>query len=97
MLHYETPALSSETFMHVNAALECIRRHIADGNLPVVPPYDTPTLLDFLQPYSIPEAALRFVLAQEISACCVGFHSEERLRENLRAVARPCLDAARLA
>jgi len=80
----------------VEAALECIRRHIADGNLPAAPPYVNPTLLDFLQPYSIPEAALRFVLAQDIGTCCVGFRSQERLRENLYAAAPPYLDSARL-
>lgn len=80
----------------VEAALECIQRHIADGNLPAAPPYVNPTLFDFLQPYRIPEAALRFVLAQDITTCCVGFRSPERLMENLRAVDPPYLDGARL-
>ena len=43
----------------VPAALECVRRHVAAGNLPNQAPYSEPTLFDFLQPYSIPEAALR--------------------------------------
>ena len=68
------------------AAQECVRRHIADGNLPATPPYTDADLFDFLAPYTIPEAALRFVLAQEISTCCVGFRTGERLTENLRAV-----------
>ena len=89
-------ASQTSGLVSVEAALECIRRYIVDGNLPAAPPYDTPTLFDFLQPYSLPEAALRFVLAQEISTCCVGFRSEARLRENLRAVAPPYLDTARL-
>ena len=79
----------------VPAALECVRRHIAEGNLPAEAPYTDADLFDFLLPYSIPEAALRYVLAQEISTCCVGMRSPERLRENLRALDPPYLDAAR--
>lgn len=79
------------------AALECIRRHVAAGNLPAEPPYSEADLLDFLVPYSIPEAGLRFVLAHPVSTCCVGVRSIERLQENLRAVAPPYLDAERLA
>lgn len=78
------------------AALECVRRHIAAGTLPAEPPYTDPDLFDFLQPYSIPEAALRYVLAHEVSACCVGFRTIERLNENLRALNPPYLDAPRL-
>lgn len=81
----------------VAAALECIRRHIAAGNLPDQPPYNRPDLFDFLSPYSIPETALRFVLAQDVSTCCVGVRGAQRLRENLAAVDPPYLDAPRLA
>lgn len=81
----------------VEAALECVRRHIEAGNLPKEPPYTDPDLFDFLKPYSIPEAALRFVLAHDVSTCCVGVRSVERLKENLRAVDPPYLDDGRLA
>lgn len=80
----------------VEAALECVRRHVERGNLPQEPRYTEPGLLDFLQPYSVPEAALRYVLAQDISTCCVGMRTTGRLQENLRAVAPPYLDAVRL-
>lgn len=79
------------------AALECVRRHIAEGNLPAEPPYTQPDLFDVVKPHSIPEAALRFVLAQDVSTCCVGMRTPERLAENLRAVDPPYLDADRLA
>ena len=69
----------------IPAALECVRRHIAAGNLPDEPPYTQPTLFHFLKPLSIPEAALRYVLAQDISTCAVGVRSRQRLAENLRA------------
>jgi L-galactose dehydrogenase len=80
----------------VPAALESVRRGIAAGYLPDEPPYTDPGLFDFLQPYSIPEAALRYVLSQEISTCCVGARAPERVRQNLRAVEPPYLDAARM-
>jgi len=80
----------------VSEACECVRRHIAAGNLPDAPPYTREDLFEFLKPYSVPEAALRYVLAQEVSTCCVGFRSVERLRENLKAVEPPYLDAAKL-
>jgi L-galactose dehydrogenase len=80
----------------VPAGLECIRRHIVQGSLPDEPPYTDPELLDFLQPYSIPEAALRYVLCHDVSTCCVGMRTQKRLRENLRAVDPPYLDAERL-
>ena len=80
----------------VPAALECVRRHIAIGNLPAEPPYTGPDLFDFLQPYSIPEAALRYVLLHPVSTCCVGVRSPARLQENLRAIDPPYLDAERL-
>jgi aryl-alcohol dehydrogenase-like predicted oxidoreductase len=70
----------------VRAALECVRRHVAEGNLPAQFPYTAPGLFDFLQPYSIPEASLRYVLAQDVSTCCVGMRSAERLDQNLKAV-----------
>jgi len=81
----------------VPAALECIRRHVAAGNLPAEPPWTEPDVLDFLQPYSIPEAALRYVLSHDVSVCCVGMRSVTRLRENLRAVDPPYLDDERKA
>ena len=80
----------------VTAAQECVRRHIAAGNLPDASPYTDATLFDFLRPYSIPEGAIRFVLAQEVSTCCVGMRSAERLQANLRALSPPYLDATRL-
>jgi aryl-alcohol dehydrogenase-like predicted oxidoreductase len=81
----------------VPAARECIRRHIAAGNLPDEAPYTDPGLLDLLAPYSVPEAALRYVLAQDVSSCCVGTRTAERLAENLRAVEPPYLSEATLA
>ena len=78
------------------AALECVRRHIAAGNLPDDEPYTRDDLFDFLDPYSVPEAALRFVLAQRIDTCCVGVRSVERLEQNMRAVDPPYLDAERM-
>jgi len=80
----------------VPAALECVRRHIAEGSLPAQSPHTDSGLFDFLQPYSVPEAALRYVLAQNIGSCCVGVRRPERLRENLRAVEPPYLDDARM-
>jgi len=80
----------------VPAALECVRRHIAAGNLPARTPYTEQSLFDFLQPYSVPEAALRYVLAHPVGACCVGMQLASRLRENLRAVDPPYLDEGRL-
>ena len=81
----------------IDAARECIRRHIDHGNLPDAPPYTDADVLDFLKPYSIPEAALRFVLAQEIDSCCFGARTPGRVRENLAAVDPPYLDTNRLA
>jgi len=80
----------------VPAALECVRRHIEAGNLPAAPPYTENSLFDFLRPYSMPEAALRYVLAHPVSTCCVGTQAPSRLRENLRAVDPPYLDGGRL-
>ncbi|MBT7304199.1 MAG: hypothetical protein HN849_31995 [Victivallales bacterium] len=81
----------------VPAALECVRRHVAHGNLPKEPPYTDADLLDFLQPFSVPEAALRYVLTNDISTCCAGTRSQERLAQNLKALDMPYLDDARLA
>ncbi|NLC58724.1 MAG: aldo/keto reductase [Armatimonadetes bacterium] len=78
------------------AALELVRRHIAAGNLPDQPPYHDPDLLAFLEPYPVPEAALRFVLAHDVSTCCAGTRSPERLQANLRAIDPPYLDSVRL-
>jgi aryl-alcohol dehydrogenase-like predicted oxidoreductase len=89
-------ASTQSGLVSVPAAIECVRRHIAEGNLPAESPYTDPSLFDFLLPYSIPEAALRYVLAQEISTCCVGMRSPERLKENLRALEPPYLDTARM-
>ena len=80
----------------VPAARECVRRHIEHTNLPDEPPYTSPDLFDFLEPYSIPEAALRFVLAQAIDTVCFGARSPQRIQENLRAMDPPYLDAERL-
>ncbi len=79
------------------AALECVRRHIAHGNLPEEPPYTEPSLFDFLEPYSIPAASLRYVLAQDVSTCCAGTRSPRRLAENLAVIDPPYLDDGRLA
>jgi aryl-alcohol dehydrogenase-like predicted oxidoreductase len=76
----------------VPAALECVRRHIEAGNLPDEPPYTKADLFDFLKPFSIPEASLRFVLSQDISTCCVGMRSIERVVQNLRALEQPSLN-----
>lgn len=81
----------------VPAALECVQRHIAAGFLPAAPPYTDPDLFDFLKPYSVPEAALRFVLAQDVSTCCFGTRTPERVAENLKAEDPPYLDPGRLA
>lgn len=75
----------------VPAALECVRRHIEAGSLPAESPYTDEDLFDFLQPFSIPEASLRFVLAQDISTCCVGMRSIERVEENVRILEPPGL------
>jgi predicted aldo/keto reductase-like oxidoreductase len=80
----------------VPAALETVRRLVQGGELPNEPPYTEPTLLDFLEPYSIPEAALRYVLAHDVGTCCVGMRSPERLEQNLRAVDPPYVDDKRL-
>lgn len=80
----------------VPAALECVRRHVAQGTLPGGAPYDDSGLLDFLKPYPVPEAGLRFVLAHDVSTCCVGMRSLSRLKENLRAADPPYLDRARM-
>lgn len=76
----------------VDAARECVRRHIDAGNLPDDPVYTDPDLFDFLAPYSIPEAALRFVLSHDVSTCCVGMSSPERVEQNLQATI-PLADA----
>ncbi len=89
-------ASKTSGLVSVPAALECVRRHIAAGNLPAEPPYNAANLFDFLQPLSIPEAGLRYVLAQAISTCCVGVRSPQRLAENLRAVDPPYLDSVAL-
>lgn len=89
-------ASKTSGLVSVPAALECVRRHIAAGNLPDEAPYTDANLFDFLQPLSIPEAGLRYVLAHEISTCCVGMRSPQRLAENLRAIDPPYLDSATL-
>jgi aryl-alcohol dehydrogenase-like predicted oxidoreductase len=80
----------------VPAALECVRRHIAAGLLPAALPYTSPDLFDFLEPYSVPAAALRFVLTHKVNTCCVGMRTPERVRENLCAVDPPYLDPPRV-
>ncbi|MFM1549853.1 MAG: aldo/keto reductase [Lentisphaeria bacterium] len=89
-------ASAASGLVSTDAAHECIRRHIEHGNLPDAPPYTDAAVLDFLKPYSIPEAALRFVLAQEIDSCCFGARTPARVRENLAAVEPPYLDSDRL-
>ena len=78
----------------VPAALECVRRHIAAGNLPVEPPYTEANLFEFLEPFSIPEASLRFVLSQSISTCCVGMRTKERVKQNIQVIKPPALSSA---
>jgi aryl-alcohol dehydrogenase-like predicted oxidoreductase len=90
-------ASKTSGLVSVPAALECVRRHIAEGNLPAEGSYTDAALFDFLQPYSIPEAGLRYVLTHDVSTCCAGVRSPERLQENLRAVDPPYLDAAKVA
>jgi aryl-alcohol dehydrogenase-like predicted oxidoreductase len=85
-------ASKTSGLVSVAAARECVRRHITDGNLPDRPPYTDADLFDFLLPHSIPEAALRYVLAQDIDTCCVGVRSTARLQENLRVLDPPYLD-----
>jgi len=80
----------------IPAAMECLRRHIEAGHLPNKEPYTNENIFDFLQPYSIPEAALRYVLSHDVSCCCVGMRTPERLKENLRAIDPPYLDENRL-
>ena len=80
----------------VAAALECVRRHIAEGSLPAESPYTDAALFDFLQPYSIPEAAIRYVLSQAVSTCCVGMRTADRIESNLRAIDPPYLDTERM-
>jgi len=89
-------ASKTSGLVSVPAAQECVRRHIEHGNLPNQRPYTERTLFDFLAPYSIPEAALRYVLAHDISSCCVGMRSPERVTDNIRAVDPPYMDPARL-
>jgi aryl-alcohol dehydrogenase-like predicted oxidoreductase len=96
MMPLNQPSVESG-LVSIDAAHECIRRHIDHGNLPDAPPYTDEDVLDFLKPYSIPEAALRFVLAQEVDSCCVGARTPGRVRENLAAVDPPYLDTNRLA
>ena len=79
------------------AALECVRRHVAQGSLPGEPPYTEPDLFDFLQPHSVPDASLRYVLAQDVSTCCVRMRTTERLEESLTVLDPPYLDPQRLA
>jgi len=42
-----------------------VRRHVAHGNLPTEPPYLEANLFDFLSPYSVPKAGLRYVLSHD--------------------------------
>ncbi len=78
-------------------ALAAVRRYVERGDLPAEPPYTENTIFDFLQPYSIPEAAIRFVLSHPVGTCCVGMRSPQRLQENLQAATPPYLDEAMLA
>lgn len=78
------------------AALEAVRRYVEHGDLPAEPPYTEETIFDFLRPYSIPEAAIRFVLSHPVSTCCVGMRSPQRLQENLQALQPPYLNEMQL-
>jgi aryl-alcohol dehydrogenase-like predicted oxidoreductase len=78
-------------------ALEAVRRYVEHGDLSAEPPYTEDKIFDFLQPYSIPEAAIRYVLSHPVGTCCVGMRSTKRLQENLQAATAPYLDEARLA
>ncbi|MBN1557282.1 MAG: aldo/keto reductase [Lentisphaerae bacterium] len=89
-------ASKTSGLVNVPAALECVRRHAVQGHLPDEPHYTDPHLFDFLEPYSVPAAALRFVLAHPIGTCCVGARSPERIRANAAASDPPYLDAGRL-
>lgn len=80
----------------VDAARECVRRHVAAGTLPDDPVYTDPRLFEFLTPHSIPEAGLRFVLAHEVSTCCVGMSSPRRVVENVKAAEPTYLSDAQL-
>ncbi|MEI6501498.1 MAG: hypothetical protein WCP21_10810, partial [Armatimonadota bacterium] len=79
------------------AALETVRRYVEHGDLPAEPPHTEATIFDFLQPYSIPEAAIRFVLSHPVTTCCVGMRSTQRLQENLQAAQPPYLAPEQLA
>ncbi len=79
----------------VPAALECVSRHVEAGTLPSTAPYTEEDLLDFLQPHSVPQAALRYVLSHDVGVCCVGMRSQGRLQKNLQAVDPPYLDTER--
>jgi aryl-alcohol dehydrogenase-like predicted oxidoreductase len=89
-------ASTASGLVSVPAALECVRRHISQGLLPVQPPYTDPGLFDFLLPYTIPEAGLRYVLAQRIGTCCVGMRTSAHLEANLSAIDPPYLDKGRV-
>lgn len=78
------------------AAKETIRRMIDQGVLPGKPPYTDEDLFDFLSPWPIPQAAIRYVLAQEVSTCCVGARKPSRILENVQAASRPYLTDAQL-
>ena len=80
----------------IEAAQESVRRLVELGSLPDDGRYRNPGLFDFLRPYSIPEAALRYVLAHEVGCCCVGMSNPARLAENLRVLDPPYLDEERL-
>jgi len=80
----------------VPAALECVRRHVAKGHLPAETPYTDIDLFEFLQPYPIPEAAIRYVLSHDVNTCCVGMANPDRLNANLAALGKPYLDADRI-
>lgn len=80
----------------VTTAKESIRRYISQGLLPDAPPYTDADLFDFLGSYPMAEAAVRFVLAQDVSSCCFGAQKPERIVQNLRAVDSPYLTESQL-
>ncbi len=77
-------------------AMECVRRHVAAGTLPKEGRYLEEGLFEFLKPWSVPEAALRYVLSQKVSSVCFGARKPERVAGNLKAGSAPYLSEGQL-
>lgn len=75
----------------VTTAKESIRRYIEQGHLSDEPRYKADDVFDFLEPWPMAESAVRFVLSQNVSSCCVGAQKPERIHQNLKAVNQPYL------